>query len=358
MAALAIPFAVGAAAGAGFAPAAAGTGLLGWMPALLGLGIAALLPTALSARRPLPCFSALFFLLGCFCQCSCALLPDLPVAIPAPAGRACAALKRILAAVPWPHERTESVVQALLTGDRSGLSRETTAAFRASGASHLLALSGLHLGIIYLIVRRLFALFGNTPPARRGRCAATLAATAFYTLMTGAGPSTVRAFLYICVSEAHALSSGRRKDPGRILLAALTIQLALTPRVITGVGFQLSYLAMLGISVLLPRLQAWYPSPRTRLGRADPLRKIWNAAALTLSCQAFTAPLAWLRFGTFPKYFLLTNLIALPLSGAGMVLSVATLTLSAMGCCPALLIEINDALIQALLRTLDIISTM
>ena len=87
-------------------------------------------------------------------------------------------------------------------------------------------------------------------------------------------------------------------------------------------------------------------------------RKIWNAAALTLSCQAFTAPLAWLRFGTFPKYFLLTNLIALPLSGAGMVLSVATLTLSALGCCPALLIEINDALIQALLRTLDIISTM
>lgn len=358
IAALAIPFAAGAAAGCGLVSATAGTALAGWMPAALGAGIVALLPAALSGRRPLPCFGALFFLLGCFCQCSCALLPPVPVPLPSPAGSACTALKRLIASVPYPHPRTAGIIQALLTGDRSGLSRETTAAFRASGAAHLLALSGLHLGLIYLIVRRLFSLFGNTPAARRGRCAATLATTAFYTLMTGAGPSTVRAFLYICISEWSALSAGRRKDPARILLIALTLQLALNPAVIAGVGFQLSYLAMLGIAVLLPRLQAWYPAPRSRLGRIDPMRRIWNAAALTLSCQAFTAPLAWLRFHTFPKYFLLTNLLALPLSSAVMAVSVATLTLSALGACPPVLVRINDALIQVLLNALEIISTM
>lgn len=358
IAATAIPFAAGAAAG-WFLAASSGVVLRWWVPSLLGAGVVALLPVALSGRRPRVRWGAVFFLLGCFCQCSCALLPPNPEAsVPAFATRACEALKRLIAAVPYPHPRTAGVVQALLTGDRSGLSRETTAAFRASGAAHLLALSGLHLGLIYLILRRLFSLLGNTPAARAGRCAATVAATAFYTLMTGAGPSTVRAFLYICVSEVSTLASGRRKEPARILLAALTLQLALNPRVIASVGFQLSYLAMLGITVLLPRLQAWYPAPRTRAGRFDPMRRIWNAAAMTLSCQAFTAPLAWLRFHTFPKYFLLTNLLALPLCSGAMVAAVATLALEAAGACPGFLVRAGDALIGALLFILETISSL
>ena len=357
MAALAVPFAAGAVAGF-FLPTLPGAESCWFLPGLLLSAVAVWLPAVFSGRHPLAAYGVLFLLLGCFCQCSCSLLPLRPSGTPSPAARACSILKERIAAIPFPHERSAGVIQALLTGDRSNLSRETTAAFRKSGASHILALSGLHLGLIYLIIKHLFSLSGQTPLARRGRCAATLAATGFYTLMTGAGPSTVRAFFFICVNEASSLSPDRRKDPIRSLLIALTLQLALTPSVITGVGFQLSYLAMLGIIVLPPRLQTWYPAPQTRLGRIDPMRRIWNAAALTLSCQAFTAPLVWLRFHTFPKYFLLTNLIVLPLTSVVMVVSVATLTLSALGCCPEIAIKINDALVQALLRTLDIISTM
>jgi competence protein ComEC len=304
-----------------------------------------------------PVFATLFFLLGFFCQCSCTLLPPTPEGWP-PASRACAALKRTIAGIPFPHPRSSGIVQALMTGDRSGLSRETTAAFRSSGASHLLALSGLHLGLIYLMVRRMTAMLGNTPAARKSRCVLILAATAFYTLMTGAGPSVVRAFLYICISEGAALSPGRRKEPARILLAALTVQLAIKPSVIGSIGFQLSYLAMLGITVLFPRLQAWYPAPLTRLEKADPMRKIWSAAALTLSCQVFTAPLAWLRFHTFPKYFLLTNLLSLPLSGAVMTVSAATVALSAWGLCPAPLVRLDDALIECLMFVLETVSSL
>lgn len=357
MVATAIPFAAGAAAGC-LVPAAAGAGFCWFLPGLLGLSMAALLAVILSGHRSRLLYGALFFLLGCFCQCSAALLPPPTAGVPSLAARACSSLKRLIASVPYPHPRSAGIVQALLTGDRSSLSRDTTAAFRASGASHILALSGQHLGLIYLIVRRLFRLAGNTPGARKGRCAATLATTLFYTLMVGAGPSTVRAFLFICVSEGSALSSGRRKDPVRSLLIALTLQLALTPAVITGIGFQLSYLAMLGITVLLPRLQAWYPAPRSRLERADPMRKIWNAAAMTFSCQVFTAPLAWLRFHTFPKYFLLTNLLALPLSSAVMTVSVVTLALRAAGICPPWLVWADDALIEALLFVLETISSL
>ena len=356
MAALAIPFAAGSAAGQ-FATRLSEP--VSWAIPGIILGLITLfLPFLLSHHRARLRYGFLFFLLGVFCQCSYALLPVPPPGPPTLPERACALLKDLIATIPYPHGSSAGIVQALMTGDRSGLDRETTAAFRASGASHILALSGLHLGIIYLIIRKVFGLLGNSPAARKVRSAVTLAATGFYTLMTGAGPSVVRAFLYVCVSEAASLDTGRRKHPAGILLAALTLQLAFTPPVIASVGFQLSYLAMLGITLLLPRLQAWYPEPRTRLEKADPMRKVWNAAALTISCQVFTAPLAWIRFHTFPKYFLLTNLLSLPLSGAVMLTSVLTLALTATGACPYWLVRADDALIEVLVFVLKTISSL
>lgn len=355
--ALAIPFAAGVAVGA-LVSGVAGPDTAWMLPVLSLTLLLSLLPYALLGRCPRLTYAVLFFLLGAFCFLSQALwVPVRPVRTTIPE-RACAALKRTIASIPFPHERTGGLIQALMTGDRTGLSRETKEVFRRSGASHILALSGLHLGLIYLIIRRALSLAGNTPAVKRIRCVLTLAATGFYTLMTGAGPSIVRAFLYISIREISLLSPGRRHDPARVLLSALTIQLALRPGVITQVGFQLSYLAMLGITILFPALKAWYPASQTRWDRIDPMRRIWNGAALTLSCQAFTAPLAWIRFHSFPKYFLLTNLLALPLSSAVMTASAVTVALSALGLCPALLIRLNDTLIQAFLYALEVICTL
>ena len=357
IAALAIPFAAGAAAGAFASGLAAGTEVLWILPSVLLPSLLLLLPILLSGKGRIPAYILTFFLLGVFCSLSRALMPE-PAAPPAFATKACTALKRAIDGIPFREARSAALVKALLTGDRSGLDPDTVAAFRSSGAAHILALSGMHLGLIYLMVRRILGLAGQSPAARRIRCALTVCATAFYTLMTGAGPSTVRAFLYICIHEFLSLSPGRRKDPARILLAALTIQLVFRPTVISGVGFQLSYLVMLGIATLMPRMQAWYPAPHTRLERADPMRRIWNAAALTISCQAFTAPLVWLRFHTFPKHFLLTNLLALPMGSAVMLLSVSLLILRAAGILPELLVQADEGLIRSLLFVLETISSL
>ena len=356
LAALAIPFAAGVAAGQLACQAAGSVPAWGWPPVSLA-AVTLLLPLACSGRRSFPVLAALFFCLGAFCRFSQALLPP-PGGPPAFASDACSALKERIASIPYPHPRSAGLVQALMTGDRGALSRETVAAFRDSGASHILALSGLHLGLIYLLIRRLLALAGNTPAARYLRCALTLTACGFYSLMTGAGPSVIRAFLYIGIREVSTLAPGRKSEPVRVLLAALTLQLAFRPQIIGSAGFQLSYLAMLGITVLFPRLKGWYPAPLTRLGRADPVRRTWNAAALTISCQLFTAPLAWIRFHSFPKYFLLTNLLALPLSSAVILVSAITVALSAAGACPTLLVRLDDSLIQLLLNILEIIRTM
>ena len=218
------------------------------------------------------------------------------------------------------------------------------AAFRKSGASHILALSGLHLGVIYICIRRLLAPTGNSLPASILRSTLTVGLCGFYTMATGASPSIVRAFLFILIHEAGSHAPGRHHSPIATLCIALTIQLALRPDLISSAGFQLSYLAMLGITLLFPRLESWYPDS----GRPDPVRKIWKAAALSISCQAFTAPAAWVHFRSFPPYFLITNLIALPLTELIIITAIAALLLQATGINPQALATACGKLIQLL----------
>ena len=267
--------------------------------------------------------------------------------------RAAGGLKAAIDALPFRHGSTGPLLKAFLTGDRSGLGKETVAVFRQSGASHLLALSGLHIGIIYTLLSRATIIFGNSPAARIVRFAVTVPAALCFTLMTGASPSIVRAFLFITLSELTMLL-GRKRDPLKVFAGALIIQLVINPTVITSVGFQLSYSAMLGIFILFPPMQRWYP----RSGRFDPIRKVWEAAALSIACQATTAPIAWFYFRTFPRYFLITNLLAIPLTTGVIFLAIGALALSAAGLCPPILLRAVDAAATALLRTLEIIAAM
>ena len=182
--------------------------------------------------------------------------------------------------------------------------------------------------------------------------------------MTGASPSLVRAFLFILINETLRFFPDRSRHPLSVLSVALMIQLAANPLVIKSLGFQLSYLSMTGIFVIFPRLQAWLPSPASDekisfvSRQIDKLTQlIWTSAAISISCQIMTAPLVWLRFHSFPQYFLLTNLLALPLTSLLMPASILSLILSAVGCCPHILVSITELLASALIRTLEIIAS-
>lgn len=305
-------------------------------------------------------FAGIFLLTGIFSSLSYSIASGIPEygsgIVSTAAAKAVGHLRATIDAIPYPSETTGPLVKALLTGDKSDLPKEITGIFRDSGASHILALSGLHLGVLYLLLTRLTSPLGNSPKARKSRCSLIIVAALFYSIMTGATPSIIRAFLFITINETARLL-GRKREPVRVLLAALTVQLALKPDVISSVGFQLSYMAMAGIFLLYPTLERIYPAPSgSRLSRFNPFRKIWNAAMLSISCQIFTGPIAWHYFHTFPKYFILTNLVALPLTSAIMPLSVATIALSFLGICPEPLVILNDHAMQALVFCLEIIS--
>lgn len=267
-------------------------------------------------------------------------------------------LQEAIDGIPFRDSSSNAIAKALITGERSGIPQETAEAFRISGASHILALSGLHLGIIYAVLTSLLSIAGNSRKIRVPRSAVTILACGTYTLATGAGPSIVRAFLFILLAETARLTN-RYRSTGQLLFSALVIQLTLSPMSIRSAGFQLSYAAMAGIAFILPHLKAFWPGsiyddrPFTKA-----VRRTWNAAAMSISCQLTTAPLAYYYFGSLPGHFLLTNIIALPLTGIMIPAILLTLVLYGAGICPSFILNMTEALIRALTGSLEIISTM
>lgn len=313
-----------------------------------------LMAARLSRRGGLWKILILFLFTGIFCAV-CSFVSGIGAGTAGSGGVAarCADnVRSMLDSIPFPSPGTSPLLKALLTGDKSGLDSHTVATFRDSGAAHILALSGLHLGFIYAILLKVTSLAGMSPRVRKIRSILIIAVSGFYTIATGASPSLVRAFLFIVINETARLLH-RHVPPVHVLCIALMIQLALTPAVISSIGFQMSYLAMAGIFLIYPHLKAWYPGRESDI---DLPRKIWNTAALTLSCQILTGPLAWLRFRTFPLYFLITNLFALPVTSLLMLLAICTTALTYIGLCPNLLVTATDSAASALLFIMEVIA--
>lgn len=254
---------------------------------------------------------------------------------------------------------TNALVKALLTGDKTGISKDVISIFRESGASHILALSGLHLGIIYAAITKILSFAGNSHIMMIIRYLMTLSICGFYTLATGAGPSMTRAFLFITMAQTATMLHRKQSLRG-IFWPSLVIHLTLFPSDIGKVGFQLSYAAMAGIAWIYPHLKGIWNLPKEESDNGLALiHRIWDGAALAISCQIAAGIPAWLYFGTFPKYFLLTNLLAAPLTG--LLIPSALLCLGAeavFGNCPAILLDITEFLCETMTFILQVISGM
>lgn len=247
---------------------------------------------------------------------------------------------------------SNALIKALLTGNKKDLPQHITEAFRNSGASHILALSGLHLGVIYLIISKALSIAGGSREARITRGILCILICMIYSLATGAGASIIRALIFVIIREIAVLLN-RQPDLKDIFASSMILQLTLHPTDISNIGFQLSYGAIAGIAWIHPYLKAIWPEDSQLF-----LKRIWDSASISISCQLTTGPLAWFYFETFPQYFILTNLIALPLTGLIIPAALLTIALSAIGICPNLLIRSTEMLIDALCSSLEIIASM
>ena len=213
-----------------------------------------------------------------------------------------------------------AVTIAMSLGDRSALSRKVKDDYSLSGASHVLALSGLHLGIIYALLMMLFARWRSTFIAQ------LLVMTAIwsYVFLVGMSPSVVRAatMLTICtvVSLLHRYAMSVNN-----LLAAATFMLAVSPQTLFDSSFQLSFLAVCGIVLFVPNLVNWLPS---RLQRFAIVRLLWKMTLVSVAAQLATAPLVAYIFHQASPCFMLTNWVVVPCATLILYLLVATIFLS------------------------------
>ena len=197
-----------------------------------------------------------------------------------------------------------AVASALLLGEKGLLDPEISQAYAAAGAMHVLAVSGLHVGIIYLILNHILSLIfpGKNSPSKTITIVIILW---LYAMITGLSPSVVRA-----ATMFSAISIGRlmnnKQNIYNTLASSAFVLLLFKPNFLFEVGFQLSYLAVIGIIYLHPKI---YNIFHFSNGLMD---KVWSLTAVSISAQLATFPLGVLYFHIFPTYFFLSNLVVIP----------------------------------------------
>ena len=208
-----------------------------------------------------------------------------------------------------------ALAKALVLGDKELLTTEIKSSFSNSGAMHVLAVSGLHVGIILMIVQFVLGRFKFLFSKKYAVLISVLVIWA-YAAVTDFSPSVVRASFMFSMLTLARLSS-KQTNSINILFFTAFVMLLFQPNLIFNIGFQLSYLAMIGIFTLYdPILKLIYIKNKW-------LNKIWQGTVIGISAQLLTVPLTLYYFHQFPNYFALTNVGVMAL--AGTVLSAALL---------------------------------
>lgn len=209
-----------------------------------------------------------------------------------------------------------AVLKALAIGDRSELPRSLRDDYKRSGAMHLLALSGLHVGIIYKLLGYMLFFLGGTRWLQRLKSAVIILMLWLFAMVSGMSPSIARAVLMITIYELAPLFGARRDGLAALSAAAVIITLS-DPEAPRQIGFQLSFAACVAIFTVYPWMRGLLSASSRLLGY------VWDCLCLAISCQLFTGPVSYCYFGTFPKFFMVTNLLAVPLVGCTMYLVAA-----------------------------------
>ena len=198
-----------------------------------------------------------------------------------------------------------AVVSALTLGYRADLDDELRRAYSVSGAMHVLAVSGLHVGIVYMVLNTILLLFPFLKRAKWLRAIIQLSALWLFALITGLSPSVMRAAtMFSFIAAGNALH--RRAYIYNSIAASAFILLMVNPNNLLEVGFQFSYMAVIAIVFLHPLI---YGLVSFKNIVAD---KAWNLACVSIAAQTGVAPLAMYYFHQFPTYFVFTNFIVIP----------------------------------------------
>jgi competence protein ComEC len=206
-----------------------------------------------------------------------------------------------------PDPDSQQVAMALLLGQKQNLDPAIRQAYSETGVMHILAVSGLHVGIIYAIFLFLMKLARLKKHQTKYYLIAVIGIIWLYAFLTGLSPSVLRA---ATMFSLITLGQMRERKPSIYNVLAFSAMLLITanPDVIFDVGFQLSYLAVIGIVLIQPLILNWW-LPSSKVGEY-----FWQMTSVSIAAQLVTFPLSVYYFHVFPTYFLIANLFVIPIS--------------------------------------------
>jgi competence protein ComEC len=214
-----------------------------------------------------------------------------------------------------------SVSAALLLGYVNDIDPGLKSAFAASGTMHILSVSGMHVGIIFIFLDTVLSFLDKLRFGRSMKCLTEILFIWSYAAVTGFSPAVLRSAASLSLLIAGK-TIRRQPEMMNVLATSVFILLIAEPGLLTDVGFQLSYLAVIGIVMMYKPIYSLY---HTRLWFPD---KVWGLIAVSMAAQLSTFPLSLFYFHRFPNYFILSNLIIVPLSNGIIFMGITSLLLS------------------------------
>lgn len=215
-----------------------------------------------------------------------------------------------------------AVASAMLLGYRDFMGAELVQAYSGTGALHVLCVSGLHVGVVFVILNLLLGWADKKGTKWRiGKAAFIISFIWFYACLTGLSPSVMRAAtMFTMIQSGKVLF--RHVNIYNVIAGSILVLLLFNPFIITEIGFRLSYLAVIGIIYLQPKIYSLLNVKNWLLDKA------WIITSVSIAAQVATFPIGLYYFHQFPSLFLISNLVVIPASNIILFLGVGVFVVS------------------------------
>ncbi len=246
-------------------------------------------------------------------------------------------------------EEERAIIQALLLGQRNDISEDTYNNYKNAGAVHILAVSGLHVGILLVLLQFILKPLEFLPHGKVIKLIAILVFLWGFAFIAGLSASIVRAvtmFSFI----AYALFLNRPTNTFNIVALSMFFILLVEPLFLFQVGFQMSYAAVIAIVWIYPKLQRfWHPENSI-------LRKVWQLLSVSIAAQLGVLPLSLFYFHQFPALFFVSNLVVIPFLGLILGTGICVLILASLNILPQFVVTFYNFLIGTMNSAIEFVA--
>lgn len=244
-----------------------------------------------------------------------------------------------------------SLLESLILGDKSNLDKDLKSSFSKLGVIHVLAVSGLHVGLIYQMIIGILVLVKKWKYRGLLEFLSVFGGLIIFAFISGLSPSVCRAVIMFIIMAFAKLIRRESNIYNTLALTAFLI-LIFSPNMLFDLGFQLSFLAVIGIVFLFPKLESFMPFQN------PVLRKVSELSLISISATFGTLAVTLYYFKQFPSFFIISNLIIVPMAIVILKLGIALLIFHKIGFLAKLISELISVLTNVMFKISEYLSEL